>query len=71
LLHKLYSLADREAPPYPVIKDLFDQIDIRKDGIIDFNEWSKTFLVLPPPQFWAPDSTSYYDTSQWVHSKEY
>jgi hypothetical protein len=26
-----------------VIKDLFDIIDIRKDGIIDVNEWQQTF----------------------------
>jgi len=32
-------------PSYPIIKDLFDHIDIKKDGIIDFTEWSKTFLV--------------------------
>lgn len=28
---------------YPVIKDLFDTIDIRKDGILDMNEWQQTF----------------------------
>lgn len=26
-----------------MIKDLFDTIDIRKDGIIDLNEWQQTF----------------------------
>jgi len=30
-------------PAYPVIKDLFDTIDIRKDGILDTNEWQQTF----------------------------
>ena len=30
-------------PAYPVIKDLFDTIDIRKDGIIDLSEWQQTF----------------------------
>lgn len=26
-----------------MIKDLFDTIDIRKDGILDINEWQQTF----------------------------
>lgn len=33
-----------ELPNYPIIKDLFDHIDIKKDGIIDLTEWSKTFM---------------------------
>lgn len=32
-----------KVPAYPVIKDLFDAIDIRKDGIIDLSEWQQTF----------------------------
>jgi hypothetical protein len=30
-------------PTYSIIKDLFDTVDIRKDGIIDQNEWEQTF----------------------------
>ena len=30
-------------PPYSLIKSMFDFIDIRKDSIIDLNEWNKTF----------------------------
>lgn len=40
---KLNELAGDKLPAYPVIKDLFDTIDIRKDGIIDMNEWQQTF----------------------------
>lgn len=40
---KLNELAGDKVPAYPVIKDLFDTIDIRKDGIIDINEWQSTF----------------------------
>lgn len=40
MILKLFSLANEEAPTYPVIKDLFDFIDIRKDGIIDQSEWT-------------------------------
>jgi hypothetical protein len=35
----LNELAGDKPPAYPVIKDLFDTIDIRKDGIIDISEW--------------------------------
>ena len=30
-------------PPYSLIKSMYDYIDIRKDGILDMNEWSKIF----------------------------
>lgn len=39
LIVKLYGLANEKVLAYPVIKDLFDTIDIRKDGIIDMSEW--------------------------------
>ena len=43
MLVKLNELGGEKPPAYPVIKDLFDTIDIRKDGIIDTNEWQQTF----------------------------
>lgn len=36
---KLHELAGEKPLAYPVLKDLFDTIDIRKDGILDLNEW--------------------------------
>ena len=30
-------------PPYSILKSMYDYIDIRKDGIIDINEWCKIF----------------------------
>ncbi len=36
---KAHEVAGDRIPSYPVIKDLFDTIDIRKDGIIDLSEW--------------------------------
>ena len=30
-------------PPYSLLKSMYDFIDIRKDNIIDINEWNKTF----------------------------
>jgi len=67
----LYSICEREPPAYSVIKDLFDQIDIRKDGIIDFTEWSKTFLSAPDPSYRQIYQNGSYDMSSWVHTKEY
>ena len=43
LVMKLHQLGEEKPLPYPIIKDLFDTIDIRKDGIIDLNEWHQTF----------------------------
>lgn len=40
---KLHEVSGEKQPSYPIIKDLFDTIDIRKDGIIDINEWHQTF----------------------------
>ena len=34
-------------PPYSILKSMYDYIDIRKDGVIDMNEWSKTFGSFP------------------------
>lgn len=50
--------------PYPILKDLFDQVDIKKDGILDFNEWARTFLK---------EKVSLFNgkTSLWIASKEY
>ncbi len=40
---KAHEVGGDRIPAYPVIKDLFDAIDIRKDGIIDLSEWQQTF----------------------------
>lgn len=42
-MSKAYECAHLKPPNYPVVKDLFDQIDARKDGLIDHNEWVTTF----------------------------
>ncbi len=42
----LSQLAREEVPPFPIIKDLFDFIDIRKDGALDMNEWMHSFRII-------------------------
>ena len=39
LIAKLHEMSGEKTPTYPIIKDLFDTIDIRKDGMIDMHEW--------------------------------
>jgi hypothetical protein len=48
MMEKLFHAAHEEIPAYPIIKDLFDVFDIRKDGVIDQSEWSSTlkFVII-------------------------
>lgn len=43
LIQKLYTAAGKDIPTYSVIKDLYDAIDIWKDGKIDQHEWKAAF----------------------------
>jgi len=46
LVIRLHQLAREEVPPFTIIKDLFDFLDIRKDGIIDMNEWMQSLSLI-------------------------
>ena len=39
----LRNVSSERVLSLPVIKDLFDCIDIKKDGYIDLTEWTSTF----------------------------
>ena len=44
----IYELYYKERIPtlnYPAMKYLYDYIDVRKDGVIDLNEWNKVFAI--------------------------
>lgn len=43
LVNRLCELAGETVPAFTVLKDLYDIIDIRKDGLIDLREWLNTF----------------------------
>jgi hypothetical protein len=32
-------MANEQLPPYGIMRDMFDVIDIRADGIVDEKEW--------------------------------
>ena len=42
LICNMYKSETKEVPNFNMLKNTYDQIDIRRDGIIDFNEWLKT-----------------------------
>lgn len=43
LINRLCELSGEKRPAFNVIKDLFEHIDIRKDGVLDLHEWLNTF----------------------------
>ena len=43
LVNRLCELAGESVPVFSVLKDLYDIIDIRKDGVVDMREWLNTF----------------------------
>jgi len=46
LILDLYSKNEQPVPNFALIKNTFDTIDLRKDGVIDYNEWSKSFSMI-------------------------
>ncbi len=45
LIFELYFKERQKEPNFPLMKAIFDFIDIRKDGVIDFNEWNRIFAI--------------------------
>ena len=45
IIFELYFKEKRKEPNYPMLKAIYDFIDVRKDGVIDFNEWNKIFAI--------------------------
>ena len=43
VIYDLYKRELKSCPPYSVLKYVYDYIDIRKDGLIDLNEWNQIF----------------------------
>ena len=45
-LNDLYTKNEQEILNFALVKNTFDYIDLRKDGIIDYNEWNKAFSMV-------------------------
>ena len=45
IIHDVYTRESKPTLTYPVLKYIYDYIDVRKDGVIDLNEWSKVFAT--------------------------
>ena len=45
LIYELYFKERQKEPNYPLLKAIYDFIDVRKDGVIDSNEWNKIFSI--------------------------
>ena len=43
IIFDMYQREGRQLPNYNLMKYIYDYIDIRKDGVIDLNEWNKVF----------------------------
>jgi len=43
IIYDMYKREEKKEPNYSVMKYTYDYIDIRKDGVIDLNEWNKIF----------------------------
>ena len=43
IIYDMYNREEKEIPNFTLLKNSFDAIDLRKDGIIDRNEWCRAF----------------------------
>ena len=43
LIEYVYQKNGEQQPVFAVVKELFDFIDRRQDGVIDINEWMQSF----------------------------
>jgi hypothetical protein len=43
IIYDMYNRDEKKLPNFALIKNSYDAIDLRKDGVIDMNEWCKCF----------------------------
>ena len=43
IINDMFIKDEAKIPSFTLIKNAFDEIDLRKDGILDLNEWCKAF----------------------------
>ena len=78
LLSSLFSLGSLPCPSFPITKDIFDQLDANKDGVVDKNEWLNCFEGLKQEEGGVKGSEQKKDekaksnsVSQWNEVKNY
>ena len=49
MMRSLYDQASQPLPEFAQLDDLFQYIDLRKDGQLDFQEWTQVFRNCAPP----------------------
>lgn len=69
LVTRAHELAGEKPPTYPIIKDLFDTIDVRKDGMLDLHEWQQTFSRVEQGNSRISFKTT--ELSTWENSREF
>lgn len=69
LVTRAHELAGEKPPTYPIIKDLFDTIDVRKDGMLDLHEWQQTFSHVEQSNSRISFKTT--ELSTWENSREF
>jgi len=55
LTKSLYLRNEEEPQAFDILKDLFDFIDLRKDGVLDIHEWMQTFRGLEKEKILGKD----------------
>lgn len=49
MIKELYTLANESLPELSLIKEIFEHIDVRRDGQLDFQEYTQIFRNCNPP----------------------
>lgn len=49
MIKDVYAQAKESLPELAIIKENYELIDVRRDGILDFQEWTQTFRNCRPP----------------------
>ena len=70
IVFDMYSRNEQKLPNFTLIKNAFDIIDLRKDGIIDINEWCKVLGIyngkLDFGEEKVPNGFDFYDNNKFL-----
>ena len=73
IIFDMYKRNEQKLPNFTLIKNAFDIIDLRKDGIIDINEWCKSLGSfngkLDVGEEKVPNGFDFYDNNKYLKLK--